>query len=223
MEVFLSFVIVVLTTGCWLLAISYADYLVAKQERNYSKLGQRRQADLSLKRFLNLPWGWSQWITSGMVVLVVSIILALPGPLFLLIVSISGFACLSAMIWTDTRQVKQSDTDLEGWMPTNYSRLISPRVSSAKLYGLHGEYKNQILDCGHDTSIGRSNKCHIHLSKRQVSGRHARIVFFQGKWFIQDQNSKAGTFVDGMLVTAMQLQHGNKIRICNTEFEFRIE
>jgi hypothetical protein len=139
-----------------------------------------------------------------------------------LIVFLCGFVSFSAMLWTDAQQVKQSDADLEGWAPARPSNPISSPIATAKLYGLHGEYEGQILDCGHDTLIGRSHKCHILLSKRQVSSRHARIVFSQGRWFIQDQNSKAGTFVDGILVAAVQLQHGNKIRICNTEFEFRI-
>jgi FHA domain len=223
MQAFLSFLLVVLTTGSWLLAISYADYLVAKQERNHSKLRQRRQADLSIKRLLSLPWGWSQWVISGLLVLLFSILLVLPGPILLFIILMGGVVSFSAVLWTDAQQVRQSDADLEGWAPARPSNAGSLQIVSAKLYGLHGEYKGQILDCGHDTLIGRSHNCHVHLSKRQVSGRHARIVFSQGRWFIQDQKSKAGTFVDGMLVTAVQLQHGNKIRIANTEFEFRIE
>lgn len=223
MEAFLSFILIVLITAGWLLVVSYADYLTATHIRNISKLGQGKQPDLSLRKLLGLPWSWLQWSLSGMVVLGLSIVLALPGPLFLFIVAACGLIILAAMAWTDSSQVRQSDADLEGWAPIIRPRPISVSTSSAKLYGLHGEYKGQILGCSHNTLIGRSHRCDIQLSEKQVSDQHARIVFTHGNWYIQDQNSKAGTFVDGLLVSAGQLQHGTKIRIHRSEFEFRIE
>ncbi len=45
--------------------------------------------------------------------------------------------------------------------------------------------------------IGRSPEAHILLPDRLVSRRHARISYFDGKWYIQDIGSRNGTYVKG--------------------------
>jgi hypothetical protein len=69
--------------------------------------------------------------------------------------------------------------------------------------------------------IGRGSACDLRLQERVVSRRHATIRHAQGRWFIQDQGSTHGTYVNGQRVEAMALNPDDRITIGNTRFEFR--
>ena len=165
MATFLTILLAMLITAVWLLALSYADYLVAQQERALPKLGQGRRQSLPLKRLLNLPWDWLQWIISGVIVFFLSILLGVWSIWFLLILAPIGFVALAAMLWTDSQQVDQTNTILTNWQPPERQR---PQLAIARLYGLRGEYKGRLLDCGHETTIGRSRKNHIVLHQPTI-------------------------------------------------------
>jgi hypothetical protein len=70
-------------------------------------------------------------------------------------------------------------------------------------------------------SIGRRRDSDIRLAGRDVSRRHALIRYGRGSYFIQDQDSLHGTFVNGERVDACPLQDGDRIIIGGTELEFR--
>ena len=73
-----------------------------------------------------------------------------------------------------------------------------------------------------DFHVGRSNQNHLSLNDSQVSRAHIRIRFAQGSWFVQDQNSTGGTFVNGKRTSAQRLNDGDQIRIGETTFRFRL-
>jgi DNA-binding response OmpR family regulator len=63
-------------------------------------------------------------------------------------------------------------------------------------------------------TIGRGPDCDIILADRVVSRHHTCIRKQEGEYFIQDENSKNGTFVNGKPVTAAQrLIDGDEIQI----------
>lgn len=64
-----------------------------------------------------------------------------------------------------------------------------------------------------DILVGRSSSCDIQLPDPAVSRRHFRLRYAQGAWFLQDQNSTGGTFVNGQKVTARRLQPNDEIRV----------
>lgn len=72
-----------------------------------------------------------------------------------------------------------------------------------------------------DFHIGRSSQNHCVVGDTQVSRTHVRIREAQGVWFIQDQNSSSGTFVNGSQIQAQRLNDGDQIRIGQTTFRFR--
>ena len=45
--------------------------------------------------------------------------------------------------------------------------------------------------------MGRAPECHIYLSNTRISGEHALFRWRDGRWQIQDLDSRNGTFVDG--------------------------
>jgi len=72
-----------------------------------------------------------------------------------------------------------------------------------------------------DFAIGRGQWNDLNLPDSTVSRQHARIRYAQGMWFIQDQDSKAGTFVNGQRVQAIRLNSGDQVQIGRAIFIFR--
>lgn len=73
-----------------------------------------------------------------------------------------------------------------------------------------------------DVLLGRGRDCVIRIPDLTVSRRHARLRYAQGTWFIQDQGSKGGTFVNGRRVMAARLQPEDTITIGKTILIFRL-
>lgn len=72
-------------------------------------------------------------------------------------------------------------------------------------------------------TLGRSNECDIALADRNVSRRHAQIVFEDGKFWIRDENSHHGTRLNGSPVQEHVLQPDDKLSLGATELIFRIK
>jgi pSer/pThr/pTyr-binding forkhead associated (FHA) protein len=59
--------------------------------------------------------------------------------------------------------------------------------------------------------IGRASACDIALSDRTVSRRHARLLFRDGAWIVNDLASKNGVTVNGTKVGRCQLRPGDRL------------
>src|SRR5262249_22494072 len=85
--------------------------------------------------------------------------------------------------------------------------------------------KGSILDLagGKDKHVlGRDPECEVHIPVTSVSRRHAQIVLQQGKFFIEDLQSRNGTFVNNQAITARTpLRNNDRIRICDFVAAFR--
>ncbi len=78
---------------------------------------------------------------------------------------------------------------------------------------LHSFQKLEVL-------VGREAGCDVHLVDSTVSGRHARLIYRQGQWWLEDLNSTNGTFLNQMrLAEPMALTVGDLIRCGQVEFE----
>ncbi len=64
---------------------------------------------------------------------------------------------------------------------------------------------------GEELLIGRGAECDIALRDPTVSRRHARLMFRDGGWLIQDLASTNGVTVNGMTVGRYQLQPGDRL------------
>ena len=62
-----------------------------------------------------------------------------------------------------------------------------------------------------DLTIGRGPGCDIALSDETVSRRHARLVFRDGGWIVQDLASMNGVTVNGAQVGRCQLRPGDRL------------
>lgn len=73
-----------------------------------------------------------------------------------------------------------------------------------------------------DTTIGRHPDCSIVVEAGAVSRYHARITGGNGRFLVEDSNSRNGTFLNGQLLTGPEVLHeGDRLRISEVEFVYR--
>ena len=66
---------------------------------------------------------------------------------------------------------------------------------------------------GERTRIGRSPDCEIFLDDVTVSRNHAVLVGREGKFFVEDQGSLNGTFVNRRRIDSAPLEEGDELQI----------
>jgi hypothetical protein len=66
-------------------------------------------------------------------------------------------------------------------------------------------------------TIGREHDNNIELKDQEVSRYHARILYQGGKYQLQDLESSSGTWLNDEKISESPLEHGDKIRMGNTE------
>lgn len=73
-------------------------------------------------------------------------------------------------------------------------------------------------------SIGRAATNDVAINKPTVSTKHATIEYRDNIFYIVDQRSANGTFLNGQKITSeMRLKHGDKIKFDEYEFAFVME
>jgi pSer/pThr/pTyr-binding forkhead associated (FHA) protein len=94
----------------------------------------------------------------------------------------------------------------------------------AWLEGKTGALANQrIMLTQADTMIGRSTSCDVQIYDPKVSRKHFLIRFGNGAFFLQDQDSSRGTFINGERVLAQRLNDGDRIDLGDTSLVFHVE
>lgn len=76
---------------------------------------------------------------------------------------------------------------------------------------------------GDPITIGRHPECAIQIDDGSVSRHHAKVTNVDGVYFLEDLNSRNGTYLNGEAIQDQaQLVNGSKINICDISFEFQI-
>jgi hypothetical protein len=76
-----------------------------------------------------------------------------------------------------------------------------------------GGRAGEIFQLDGETTIGRSPDCGIFLDDVTVSRRHAVLAEREGAFFIEDQGSLNGTFVNRKRVESAQLEDDDELQI----------
>lgn len=75
-----------------------------------------------------------------------------------------------------------------------------------------------------ETTIGRHPDCNIVVEVGAASRLHAKVVKKGDAFFIEDQGSRNGTFLNGQLINGSQrLSEGDRVRICEVEIVFHAD
>ncbi len=90
----------------------------------------------------------------------------------------------------------------------------------AFLRALKGLQPGQVFPLGECSILGRQPDCDIVLEAGAVSRQHARIVRSGSDYFVEDLNSRNGTFVNGTRVERQKLAENDELRICDLVFAF---
>jgi two-component system cell cycle response regulator len=83
---------------------------------------------------------------------------------------------------------------------------------------------NKIIELGSDeVIIGRSPECGIRLEEESVSRKHARVVFRNEEYQIEDLNSTNGVYVNGVRIVKCVLRNNDQIEIGSIRLIFNEE
>jgi pSer/pThr/pTyr-binding forkhead associated (FHA) protein len=74
-----------------------------------------------------------------------------------------------------------------------------------------------------NTMIGRSASCDLQIHDPKVSRKHFSIRFGNSAFFLQDQDSSGGTYINGERVKAQRLNDGDRIDLGDTSLVFHVE
>ncbi len=108
--------------------------------------------------------------------------------------------------------------------PGNDSSRAANRILKGRLRFLSGPLAGHELEVSQpDVLIGRSHTCTIRVPDPYVSRTHLRLRYSEGAWFVQDQGSRSGTYVNGRQVQAGRLFPGDMIQIGQTIMVFDVE
>ncbi len=103
-----------------------------------------------------------------------------------------------------------------------------PNSYQPHLLGVAGEKAGQIiLVAQHEFMIGRHTSNKLRFEDRTVSRYHATILVSRQGYYIRDDNSSIGTYVNGRRIlpnTPERIRNGDRIKIGQSQiFEFRLD
>jgi pSer/pThr/pTyr-binding forkhead associated (FHA) protein len=89
-------------------------------------------------------------------------------------------------------------------------------------YLIDGTGRRLQLRQGAPTRIGRSLDNDLVLPDQSISRHHASIAIVDGAFRLQDLNSQNGCYVDGKRISETTLRDGDRIRLGDAQFQFRV-
>jgi hypothetical protein len=93
-------------------------------------------------------------------------------------------------------------------------------VNALRLIPESGDALELTSDC---TVLGRDASCDVRVDDKTVSRRHARIERREGAWFVVDQSSANGTFLEGEKIAEGALREGQELRLGTVAYRVVIE
>jgi len=109
-------------------------------------------------------------------------------------------------------------------IPRGKFAAIMPVAQRAYLEVTGSEEKDGIFELGEtEVVIGRSTECDIQLGVQNVSRKHARVLFQNEEYLIEDLGSTNGVFVNGIKVAKCVLRSNDQIEIGGVKLVFNEE
>ncbi len=71
-----------------------------------------------------------------------------------------------------------------------------------------------------ENRVGRSSMCELYVPSGSLSRVHARILFINGEFTLEDTGSTNGTRLNGVPVRSAKLKHGDRLEFGGAEYRF---
>ena len=112
------------------------------------------------------------------------------------------------------------------FVPASGSNPASAKLSeqkATKIVVTAGEkIGTEIALSGRQLTIGRAGDSDLIVDDEYTSTHHAKLVFINGEWLVQDLDSTNGTLLDGKKITTTTVVPLNtQVRVGQTSFELR--
>jgi len=109
-------------------------------------------------------------------------------------------------------------------IPMGKFAALMPVSQRAYLEITGSKEKDGIFELGEtEVVLGRSTECDIQLGVQNVSRKHARVVFQNEEYLIEDLGSTNGVFVNGIKVAKCVLRGNDQIEIGGVKLVFNEE
>ena len=92
----------------------------------------------------------------------------------------------------------------------------------AAIVGIVGSYENSSFNVNEELTIGRDSANSVCIDDYSVSRRHCMIVHKDDDYIIRDLGSHNGTFVNGTPVEERVLNHGDRVSVGGSVFQFTL-
>ncbi len=95
---------------------------------------------------------------------------------------------------------------------------------SAFLIAKNGPAHGQKYPLDDEAVLGRQPGCDVLIDVGAVSRRHAKVLREGQEYYVEDLQSRNGTFLnDDKLEFRRLLKHGDQVRVCDVEFVFQLD
>jgi adenylate cyclase len=111
--------------------------------------------------------------------------------------------------------------DPAAMLPAQPANQTQPDTSIFKLTYSDGTQAQMFLLPDGDTLAGRSQVCNLVISDPGASRRHARFEVKEGRCFVEDLGSSAGTCKNGEFITRAELRDGDVVSLGQMQFTLR--
>ncbi len=106
-------------------------------------------------------------------------------------------------------------------LPAQPADETQAKTSIFKLTYHDGTQTQMFLLPEGDTLVGRSQACNLVIQDPSASRRHARFEVKEGRCFVEDLGSSAGTFKNGECITRAELRDGDVVSLGQVQFAVR--
>jgi hypothetical protein len=123
------------------------------------------------------------------------------------------YAFLGVVLWVLLREARQ---------PT--APVAAPLPAARLTHLLDGDAGGREYAIPSAVWIGRDPNCLVRVEDEFASARHAQVLWRaeDGAWWIEDNLSRNGTFVNDERVTSVTLKDGDVIRVGRARFKFEM-
>lgn len=148
--------------------------------------------------------------------------------LTLTVIKLGFLAMLWLLILSVTSAMRADLFGVRPEKPAQSGRSAPPRARStrsapSRVVIVDGPDKNRSVPLtGAPVTFGRGNECTVPLSDEYVSTQHARLLFHDGQWYVEDLGSTNGTYLGAERLTrSVPVGARSRVRLGKTVFELR--